>query len=96
MVALDESRNGSSFHSDDHGNGSQTKADLDDDTSVKTDINNEHFGEQSKKTNVEEPDLVIEENVVPDGGWGWFIILGCFVIRMICGKGIFIYILKKY
>lgn len=27
-----------------------------------------------------------EDSQAPDGGWGWFIILGCLLIRFICGK----------
>ena len=28
----------------------------------------------------------IEETKAPDGGWGWCIILGCLILRMIIGK----------
>ena len=31
-------------------------------------------------------ETVIEESKAPDGGWGWLIILGCLIVRMIVGK----------
>ena len=34
----------------------------------------------------ETSETVIEESKAPDGGWGWLIILGCLIVRMIIGK----------
>ena len=86
MTVLDESRKGNSFHSSNTEVGpEETKVDREDGFNANSDINNAHLEEHTKETDVE-TNLIIEENVVPDGGWGWFIILGCFVIRMICGK----------
>ena len=91
MIALDESRNERSFHGDDIEDVSNTKANLDDGTSVNPDSSNEHFGEQTDvNTDIEETNLEIEETEVPDGGWGWFIVLGCFVTKMICGEQVLI------
>ena len=91
MKALDESRDERSFHGDGVEDGSHTKADLDDELSVCKDISNAHFGEQTDvNTDIEETNLEIEENEVPDVGWGWFIILGRFVTKMICGKKVLI------
>ena len=91
MIALDESRNERSFHGDNIEDSSNTKANLDDGTSVNPDISNGLFGEQTDvNTDIEETNLEIEENEVPDGGWGWFIVLGCFVIKMICGEQLLI------
>ena len=86
MVVLDESRNGEKFHSNDKEDGSaETNVDRDNRVYANSDTNNVHFDKLQEK-DVVETNPTIEQNVVPDGGWGWFIILGCFVIRMICGR----------
>ena len=92
MVVLDESRNGHSFHWDEKEDSSEARTGLDDETFADADIRCEIFEGPGNRKDAEETDLVIEENKPPDGGWGWFIILGCLVIRMICGKKSLIFV----
>ena len=86
MVVLDESRNGHSFHKDDKEDGSEARTGLENDTFADADVRCEIFEGPDNKKDTEETDAVIDENKPSDGGWGWFIILGCFVIRMLCSK----------
>lgn len=46
--------------------------------------------EGSNDDNTEENQVTIETEVAkiksPDGGWGWFIVLGCLFLRIIVGE----------
>ena len=99
MTVLYESRNGRNYLDDDTHNSETTmeicnpenkspkKISGHSEESETEGLMGETSEEKDSDTDIEKHDaVVIEESKALDGGWGWFIILGCLILRMTVGR----------